>query len=363
MGPRDKLWAPLAGQVPLWKASFAAFRSHTKIAEVGVACRAGDEHLFQGAGADFVVAGGGDRRTSSLAALSAATGEYALVHDAARPGVSSFLIDRVIEAMLTHGAAIPCVPIHDTLKRGTATVEASMDRSGVWGAQTPQGARRDVLMRALEACPGATDESMALESAGVSVAIVESDRGNDKVTTYADYAAVVGRALLRPSFGIGYDIHRFSSDAERTLVLGGVRFEGERGLDGHSDADVLLHAITDAVLGAAGEPDIGRLFPNDDPRWKGANSRVFLQEAGRRIRERGGEIGNVDATVIAERPKVAPRAAEMVSLIAKELGISESKVSVKATTNEGIGAVGRGEGIAAQAVASVFLPEVLESEA
>jgi 2-C-methyl-D-erythritol 4-phosphate cytidylyltransferase/2-C-methyl-D-erythritol 2,4-cyclodiphosphate synthase len=270
-----------------------------------------------------------------------------------------------IDAAAARGAAIAATPVSDTLKRVTieGAITGTVDRAGLWAAQTPQAFRLALLRRAIAANPGetVTDEAGLCEAAGVPVSVVPASPANLKVTHAEDISAA--DALLRARHGsqptagpvragIGYDAHRFASG--RRLVLGGVEIAHDRGLDGHSDADVLLHAIADAVLGAAALGDIGQHFPPSDERFRDADSQRLLREAVRLVREAGWAPGNVDATLLAETPRVAPHAPLMRERIAACLGLLPGAVSVKATTNEGMGSIGRGEGIAALATATLI---------
>jgi len=262
----------------------------------------------------------------------------------------------VAEAAAAGGAALAAVPVTDTVKRAEGAdaprVAATLDRRTLWLAQTPQGFRLDLLLRAYRAAgpeaSAATDECGLVERLGEPVALVPGEPGNFKITTPEDVARA--RALTEAPFatGVAYDCHRF--EAGRRLVLGGVEFEGD-GLLGHSDADVCAHAIGDAILGAAGLGDLGRHFPDTDPRWKGVSSLVLLREIAAKAAEAGWRVGNADVTLAARRPKIAPRAPEMRERLAAALGVLPGQVNVKATTGEGMGFVGRGEGIAAHAVA------------
>lgn len=307
-----------------------------------------------------VVAGGASRAASVANGLAALAGfDHVLVHDAARALAPGSVVDRVLAATLEHGAAIPVVPVPDTVKEddGRGFVVRTVDRVPLRLAQTPQGSRVEWLVDALAraAADGVevTDEAQALERAGRRVALVAGDRANVKITTPDDLAlarAVVGAA--RPGelrVGTGFDVHRFGEG--RRLVLGGVEFPGERGLEGHSDADVVLHAAMDAVLGAAGLPDIGALFPPGDPRFAGADSRLLSAEVARAVAEAGFAIVNLDLTLLAERPRIRDRVASMRREIAAAFGIAEGRVGLKATTLEGLGSLGRAEGIACQAAA------------
>jgi len=306
-----------------------------------------------------VVPGGPTRMESALAGVEAARdAEFVLVHDAARPFLDPALVAAVLHATRRHGAAIPALAARDTVKRQDAGgfVAETLDRSSLRLAQTPQGARRDWLLEALRgaAVSGVevTDEAQALETAGRRVAVVPGDPGNIKITTQGDWEEAQRRAgddagSLR--IGHGYDVHRFGGT--RGLVLGGVAFPGEAGLVGHSDADVVLHAAMDALLGAAGLPDIGHHFPPDDPRFSGADSRLLAHEVAGLLRAAGFRIVNLDLTLLAERPKIKGNVESMRSAVAASFLIDPSRVGLKATTLEGLGALGRGEGIACHAVA------------
>jgi len=306
-----------------------------------------------------VVPGGATRMASSLAGVEAAgEAEIVLVHDAARPFLDPALAAAVLAAARRHGAAIPALPARDTVKRQDheGFIAATLDRQPLRLAQTPQGARRDWMLDALRAAVDSgievTDEAQALERAGRRVALVPGARSNVKITTPEDWADALRRVEAAPAdlrVGHGYDIHRFGGS--RALVLGGVVFPGEAGLLGHSDADVVLHAAMDAVLGAAGLPDIGHLFPPDDPRFTGADSAPLAREVGGRLRHAGFAILNLDLTVLAERPKIGGRVEAMRGAIASCFAIDSGRVGLKATTLEGLGALGRGEGIACHAVA------------
>jgi 2-C-methyl-D-erythritol 4-phosphate cytidylyltransferase/2-C-methyl-D-erythritol 2,4-cyclodiphosphate synthase len=306
------------------------------------------------------VAGGAARADSVRNGLAAAEGAaVVLVHDAARPFATASLTARVAEAAAMDGAALAALPVTDTVKRadgphgaGAPRVAETLDRRTLWLAQTPQGFRRDLLLRAYAAAgagaSAATDECALVEALGAPVTLVPGEPGNFKITGPADVERARAALEAPVAMGVGYDTHRFA--AGRRLVLGGVEFDGD-GLLGHSDADVCAHAIGDAVLGAAGLGDLGRHFPDTDPRWKGVSSLVLLREIARKAAERGWRVGNADVTLAARRPKIAPRAEEMRARLAEALGISPAQVNVKATTGEGMGFVGRGEGIAAHAVA------------
>lgn len=312
-------------------------------------------------------AAGGEQRQQSMAnGVRAVAGdlEVVLVHDAARPLIRPDLIDTCAERVRETGAAILATPVSDTVKRvQNGVIVETVDRSDLWGAQTPQGFRRTLL---LELCEEAltdgvefTDEASLAEVLGHPVAIVPGDRLNIKMTHPEDLEII--DALLRrrqeeagvryPRSGIGYDVHRFA--ANRPLILGGITIPFDRGLDGHSDADVLLHTIADAFLGAAALGDIGVHFPPTDPRWKDLDSRDILAHAIALLEEHGWMPVNLDATVIAEAPKINPHVPAMRAEIARLTGLDHGAVSIKATTNEKMGFVGREEGIAALASAMI----------
>ncbi|MEZ5292206.1 MAG: 2-C-methyl-D-erythritol 4-phosphate cytidylyltransferase [Vicinamibacterales bacterium] len=306
---------------------------------------------------------GGARRQDSVASAFAAgrpDADVVLVHDAARPFASAALVSRVIAAARAHGAAVPATPASDTVKigrdaDGVRWVSSTVPRDEVFLAQTPQGFSRRVLGTAIDAgraSATATDEASLVERMGGRVAIVEGEAGNVKITTGDDLAAARGRAD-RPAGGLrvgtGYDLHRLV--AGRPLLLGGVRVPFELGLDGHSDADIVCHAVTDAVLGAAALGDIGQLFPDTSETWKGADSVRLLELAMQRVRQAGYRVGNVDVTVIAQQPKLAPYVLQIRETLARALGVDAPAVSVKAKTNERVDSMGRGESMACHAVA------------
>jgi 2-C-methyl-D-erythritol 4-phosphate cytidylyltransferase / 2-C-methyl-D-erythritol 2,4-cyclodiphosphate synthase len=317
---------------------------------------------------DIVV--GGDRRQDSVSNafdLVPSTADLVVVHDAARPFASQALISRVIDAAGETGAAVAAVPARDTVKEavpasgGGAWVSGrTLPRDRIFLAQTPQAFRRQWLADAIalgRQGPDATDEAALVERAGHPVSLVEGEPGNFKITTIDDLR--MARGFVQPEgqdmgplrVGTGYDLHRLA--AGRPLVLGGVEIPHAAGLAGHSDADALSHAITDAILGAAGAGDIGRHFPDTDARWAGASSLELLRQAAGMVRQAGFLVVNVDAVVIAERPRLAPHIADMRERLAQAMGIGASSVSVKGKTNEGVGELGRGDAIAVHAVALV----------
>jgi 2-C-methyl-D-erythritol 4-phosphate cytidylyltransferase/2-C-methyl-D-erythritol 2,4-cyclodiphosphate synthase len=302
-----------------------------------------------------VVVEGGARRQDSVARAFArvpAGTEIVVIHDAARPLVSADLIERTVAAAATDGAAVAAVRATDTVKRGgiDGLVVETLPREHVYLAQTPQAFRVAVLRDALAIASDATDEATLAERAGHSVRLVEGEPGNVKITTPADLNAAERRVTAAPAvrIGQGYDLHRLAQG--RPLVLGGVTIPFDLGLMGHSDADVVCHAVTDAVLGAAGLGDIGRHFPDTDPRFKGADSVALLAAACGLVREAGYAVVNVDVTVIAERPRLSPHADAMRRNLAGALGCDVAQVSVKAKTNEGVESMGNGTSMAAHAV-------------
>ena len=303
---------------------------------------------------DFIE-GGAERTDSVRAGLQAIDGEAVLVHDAARPFCPPAVLDRLIASLEFYEGAAPVLPVGDTLARASQTLGEAVDRSGLVRVQTPQAFRLDALRRAYAAWegPSPTDETTVARAAGMNIAAVEGDPSLEKLTRPADFDRaeqwLAGRMSQRT--GSGFDVHAFSGDGP--IMLGGVEVPHSRGLAGHSDADVVLHAITDALLGAAGLGDIGEHFPPSDARWKGAQSSLFLEHAVDLLRSRGALIDHLDCTVIAEEPKIGPYRAAMRQRIAEIAGLDPGQVSVKATTTEGLGFTGRREGIAAQAVASI----------
>ena len=310
---------------------------------------------LDGLGIGNFIEGGAERADSVRAGLAEIEGDAVLVHDAARPFCPPSVIDRLLARLEFFEGAAPVLPVGDTLTRFGEALEEPVDRTGMVRVQTPQAFRLGALRSAYELWfgPSPTDETTVLRAAGMKVAGVEGDPALEKLTLPADFDRaeqwLSGRLSRRT--GMGFDVHAFSGDGP--IMLGGVEVPYNRGVAGHSDADVALHAITDALLGAASLGDIGEHFPPADPRWKGADSSLFLGHAVELLRERGALIDHIDCTVIAEAPKVGPYRAAMRARIAEIAGLNIDQVSVKATTTEGLGFTGRGEGIAAQAVASI----------
>lgn len=346
--------------------SIAAIAACDRVSEIVVAVPsdrvAGLAEAWAGRpGAPVAFVAGGSRRQDSVAnafGRISPGADVVLVHDAARPFVAPALVSRTIDGAVAHGAAIAALPARDTVKHageagrdGSREVRGTLPRDEIFLAQTPQAFRRDLFERALEATGDAdvTDEAMMAERAGIPVRLVEGDPGNIKVTTPGDLDRAGGPAVHLPRIGTGYDLHRLVEG--RPLVLAGVRVPFERGLDGHSDADIVCHAATDAVLGAAAAGDIGRLFPDTDPRWKNADSLALLHDAASRVAALGFRVGNLDVTVVAERPKLLPHLDAMRANLAAALGVDVGAVSVKGKTNEGLDSMGRGESMACHAVA------------
>jgi 2-C-methyl-D-erythritol 4-phosphate cytidylyltransferase/2-C-methyl-D-erythritol 2,4-cyclodiphosphate synthase len=311
-------------------------------------------------GRAVLVAGGDSRARSILNALETLDGSdvtRVLIHDGARPLASRALIGRVLSALDDHEAAAPALPVTDALWRGDGgRVRATAPRDGLFRAQTPQGFRFPAILHAHRAHPGhAADDVEVALAAGLDVAIVAGEDDNLKLTWPGDFARaerIIGQMDVR--VGNGYDVHAFTPGDH--VWLCGVRVPHDRALLGHSDADVGMHALTDAIYGALAEGDIGRHFPPSDAQWKGAASEIFLAHAARLAAERGFRVGNADVTLVCERPKVGPHAAAMADRLAGILGIEASRISVKATTSERLGFTGREEGIAALATATLVKP-------
>ncbi len=361
-----KQYLPVAG-LPLLRHSVAAFVRHPGIGAVGVAIHPDDRALYDAAVAGLEVldpvAGGATRQESvrlGLESLAPLAPNRVLVHDSARPAVDAGVIDRVLAALDESPGAIPGIPVSDSLKQASedGRIAAAVDRSGLWRAQTPQGFRFADLLAAHRAAAGRdlTDDAAVADAAGIEVRLVAGSEDNLKVTTEADLerAGRVLGARLEARVGMGFDVHAFGPGDD--VVLCGVRIAHERGLVGFSDADAGLHALVDAVLGALGEGDMGQHFPPGDAQWRGADSGVFAARARDMVAAAGGVIAHLDVTLVCEAPKIAPHRAAMVARVAALFGIDVARVSVKATTTERLGFTGRGEGIAAQAVATLRLP-------
>jgi len=380
-GRGDRLGAGVPKQLltiggrPILQRSLELFAGHPRVDRIVVVLppdlAASPPACLSGLARPVTIAVGGARRQDSVAngfAVIRADVDLVIVHDAARPFASAELVDRVIDAAWETGAALAALPASDTIKLAfegadgpAVTVERTIPRGRVYLAQTPQAFRTEVLAAAIAAGEGtaaATDEAALAEAAGCTVRIVMGETTNLKITTMTDLT--VAQALLGGSpgassvrVGTGYDLHRLAEG--RPLILGGVTIPWDMGLVGHSDADVLSHAITDAILGAIAQGDIGRHFPDTDPRWKGASSLAMLGHAVSVAAAEGFVVSNVDAVVVAERPKLLPHLDAIRASLASVLGVCLDRVSVKGKTNEGVDAIGRGEAMAVHAIA-VLVP-------
>ncbi len=382
-GPLPKQYRALAGRTVLGH-SVRRLAAHPRIDRVRVVINPTDRALYddavQGsecgdAGALLEpVAGGATRQESvrnGLESLAEAPPALVLIHDGARPLVTDAVIDGALDALAGHDGALPALAVSDSLKRaapGSVLVAGAVTREGLWRAQTPQGFRYPAILDAHRAAAGAalTDDAAVAEQAGLSVALTAGDEDNLKITTEQDFsraerimAAQGARdadvaTALETRVGMGFDVHRFGPGDH--LMLGGVAVPHEHGVVSHSDGDVVLHAIVDAVLGALAAGDIGTHFPPSDETWRDADSAHFVAHALELLKERGGRLGHVDVTLICQRPRIGPHRAAMVARLAALLDLAPARISLKATTTERLGFTGRGEGIAAQAVATVRLP-------
>lgn len=356
--------------------SIAPFAKHPRVADILVVIHPGDEALYESASTPFAgrllraVRGGARRQDSVRAGLEVLARDAptaVLIHDAARPFVQPDLISRVIDGLDAHQGALPCLPVTDTLKWiSHGQVIGTAERDQLWRAQTPQGFRFEAILAAHRAAikdpaRNFTDDAGVAEWFGLDVTLVEGAEDNRKITTAEDLK--IADELLKPAgshaagtvrAAQGYDVHALS--AGDAVILCGVTIPHHKKLIGHSDADVGLHALTDALLGTIAEGDIGVHFPPSDARWRGAASEVFLRFAAGQVKKRGGTIVHADITLLCESPRVGPYRDLMRARIAEMLEIDVSQVSIKATTNEGLGFIGRDEGIAALATATVSLP-------
>jgi 2-C-methyl-D-erythritol 4-phosphate cytidylyltransferase / 2-C-methyl-D-erythritol 2,4-cyclodiphosphate synthase len=365
-GPLPKQYLPLGGAAVL-RYSVATFLAHPGVDHVRVVIHPDDRPLYDAAvaGLDLLppVHGGAQRQDSvrnGLASLAEAAPDRVLIHDGARPFVDAATIDRVLAALQDHPGAIAALPIRDTVKRDSGgRIVDTVERRGLWRAQTPQGFGYSEIMAAHRAAEGAelSDDAAVAEQAGLAVALVDGSEENFKVTTTDDLLRAERHLAMQRGdirTGQGFDVHAFGAGDH--VWLCGLKIPHGQGLVGHSDADVGLHALTDALLGALGAGDIGMHFPPSDPAWRGAPSHRFLRHAADLVAAAGGSIAHCDVTLICERPKIGPHREAMVARIAEILGLDPRRVSVKATTTEQLGFTGRGEGIAAQAIATVRLP-------
>ncbi len=356
-GPEPKQYLPLGDRTVLAAAAMA-LRPFMPVLCV-IHPDDGERYRAATAGLDLLppVFGGPDRQASVRNGLEALAGDppaHVLVHDAARPDLPPAVVRRLLEALEAHDGAAPGLPVADTLKRVEDGRSAgTVSRDGLWRIQTPQGFRFPALLEAhRQAAPASFSDDTALaEAAGLSVAVVEGDARLEKITEPGDDARFSGPDIRT---GHGFDVHRFAPGDG--VILCGVRIAHDRTLAGHSDADVGMHALTDAILGALAEGDIGRHFPPSDPQWKGAASEIFLAHARDMAAARSGRILHCDVTLVCEAPRIGPHRDAMRAELARILAIPADRVSVKATTSERLGFTGRGEGIAAQATATLALP-------
>jgi len=357
-GAEPKQWQHIAGK-PVIEHTLERFARHPRIDRIMVVLHQDDMDLLKST--DCEITQGGASRDASvrngLDALAANPPDQVLIHDVARPALGDDVIERVLDALVTHPAAAPALPVTDALWQGAdGKVTKSRARDGLYRAQTPQGFHFDAILKAHHAndAPAADDVEVA-RRVGLEVAIVDGDERNLKITRPEDFAraaeALKGSHMIDIRMGNGYDVHAFEPGNE--VILCGVPVPHKAQLKGHSDADVAMHAITDALYGAIAEGDIGRHFPPSDPQWKDAASAVFLSHAAELVRARGFDIGNIDCTIICELPKIGPHAAAMQANLAKIIGIEPTRISVKATTSERLGFTGRQEGIAAIATAAL----------
>ena len=384
-GPLPKQYRELAGRAVLGH-SVRRFAAHPRIGRVRVVINPADRTLYDeavresGGTADGTllapVAGGETRQASvrnGLESLAESPPDLVLIHDGARPLVSAAVIDGALDALDGHDGALPALAVSDSLKRavpGSILIAGAVPREGLWRAQTPQGFRYPAILAAHRAAAGSTltDDAAVAEQAGLSVALAPGDEDNLKITTEQDFAraerilaaqggrdvAAAAEAPFETRVGMGFDVHRFGPGNH--LMLGGVAVPHAQGVVSHSDGDVVLHAIVDALLGAMAAGDIGTHFPPSDEAWRDAESALFLAHALKLLAARGGRLSHVDVTVICQRPRIGPHREAMMAQLSDVLGVDPTRISLKATTTERLGFTGRGEGIAAQAVATVRLP-------
>lgn len=363
-GDVPKQFAPLAGR-PMLEHSYRALAAHPDIDRVVVVIAAGQEVPLRAALGDVPFVIGGETRRDSvrnaLEALAEDAPDRVLIHDAARPFLPARVIDDLLGQLDQHAGAIPALPVADTLVRWDGAAGDTVPRDGLFRVQTPQAFAFDAVLaahREWDTAREATDDAQMVRDTGHQVTIVPGDPMLEKITHPADFAAAEQRfaPAWRVRTATGFDVHRFEDGQE--LWLGGIRIPHSRGLSGHSDADVALHAITDALLGTIGAGDIGMHFPPSDPKWRGAASGQFLEHAAGLLAERGGVIDFIDLTLMCEAPKIGPHREAIRASIAALLRLDSDQVSVKATTTERLGFTGRGEGMAAQAIATIRLPEI-----
>jgi 2-C-methyl-D-erythritol 4-phosphate cytidylyltransferase / 2-C-methyl-D-erythritol 2,4-cyclodiphosphate synthase len=372
-GELPKQYQLIGGRPVLWW-TLKAFADHPEISHVQTVIGAGHEKLFADATSGLKIAspvtGGASRQDScriGIAACAMSNAQKILIHDAARPFVSADLISQIIRELERSDGVVPGMPVADTMKFAPGGMVANtVDRQSLWAAQTPQGFRYDAILNAhqqahAQKLEGLTDDAAVAEKFGIKVRIIVGRDENRKLTTAEDVVAAnrmlinklnVDRQDIR--MGQGIDFHEFEKG--RGVILCGVKIPHTKKLKGHSDADAAMHALTDAILGAIGEGDIGTFFPPSDPQWKGAASSIFLQKAVELLNARNGIIANVDITILAEAPRIVPHIAAMKVVLSPLLHISADRIAIKATTTEKLGAIGRSEGLAAFATATVRLP-------
>jgi len=364
-GDVPKQYRELAG-VPILRRTLNAVLNHPSVDAARVVIHPDDEDLYHTAtvGLDILppVFGGAERQDSvrlGLESLADLSPKLVLIHDSVRPFADPTVFDRVIDAISTTNGVIPAVPVADTLKRAEKNrITDTVDRADLWRAQTPQGFPFAKILAAHRSAKGQnkTDDAMVAEAAGLAVNIVPGAEANVKITTEEDLMRAeqsLGTTSGETRIGIGYDVHKFT-DGDHVIICG-VDIPHSHSLEGHSDADVGLHAMTDAILGAVGAGDIGTYFPPNDPQWKGAASDIFLRHAVEKVRDMGGALQNLDITIICEAPKIVPNREAMTKRVAEITGLSSDRINIKGKTTEKLGFTGRREGIAAEAVASVRL--------
>ncbi len=369
-GPKQ--YRDLAGQAVLAR-TVEAFLDHAQVDAVRVIIHRADRDEYERTMGAFLThdkllspVTGGDERQDSVRLGLESVGEHGparvLIHDAARPFIDAATITRVIESLNDSAGTIAALPVHDTIKRAAGdAVETTVPRDALWRAQTPQGFRYDKILAAHRAAEGQilTDDAAVAEAAGLTVKLVPGSPDNMKITQAEDFGMaelILERKKSHMEYrtGHGFDVHAFEDG--NAVIICGVEIAHDKKLKGHSDADVGMHALTDALFGALGEGDIGDHFPPSDPQWKGAASRVFLERARERVADRDGKITHCDVTLMCEAPKIGPHRDKMRNALAEILNIDATRISVKATTTEQLGFTGRGEGIAAMATATVALP-------
>ncbi|WP_341897929.1 bifunctional 2-C-methyl-D-erythritol 4-phosphate cytidylyltransferase/2-C-methyl-D-erythritol 2,4-cyclodiphosphate synthase [Ferrovibrio terrae] len=371
-GEKPKQYQMLGGK-PLLRHSVEALLGHGAIARVAVVIHPDDSGAYEQAVAGLTgdprlmppCLGGAARQDSVRLGLEAMAHDlpaHVLIHDAARPFLRHVYIDRLLAMLKQAPGAVLAIPVVDTLKRDdSGYARSGVERQGLWRVQTPQAFRFSDILTAHRQSAGLalTDDAAVAERAGLAVRLVPGSEENFKVTEPEDFARAERQLLLRLAdirTGQGFDVHAFSDEPGRKLTIGGLVIPHDKGLAGHSDADVALHALTDAILGALGAGDIGQHFPPSDARWKNADSAAFLQHAVSLLTARGGMLAHADVTIICEAPKIGPHRDAMRARIAAITGVAVDRISVKATTTEQLGFTGRREGIAAQAVATIRLP-------